>query len=343
MHKLIEVNKGINLTEEKENLEWLDKKLNILRMNEHKGLLNRLIGKHDLINEFGMWTPLKLVCLSYFVGPYVRIINSLKSSKKNLKIYYFDIFAGTGINKIKDRETYFAGSPILTIDCATSTMQYFDEMYFSDLDEEKIFALSNRLEELEQNKDYSWIQGRYYTIIGDANIALQKYAKMLKNNMPAQFLAFIDPYRSEVKLTNLRKLLAFEYGDLIYTLQAKSIARIVGKAIKQDQLTEEKIKELEDFLGCPKSSWKEKGLDTRENVKNYYMKQIRLYRRYVLDIQIKGKNFDYFMIYATRKFSPNWKPILENLKKEIEKRTSRHVKYSIDFLEDKQGRLSDYY
>jgi len=111
-------------------IEDLDKRLAILKLSKYPGLLDELVTASDTLHVFRNWTPLKLIALSYVVGPYLRIIGGLEKSRGNVESIYIDLFAGSGINKVEGAESLIVGSPIVAIDCANTSPKKFDKMFF---------------------------------------------------------------------------------------------------------------------------------------------------------------------------------------------------------------------
>ena len=61
--------------------------------------------QRDAFNEFHEWTPLKLIFLHYVMAIYTAIIHKSPYFKH---MYYADLFAGSGINKMKRRLIFLA-------------------------------------------------------------------------------------------------------------------------------------------------------------------------------------------------------------------------------------------
>lgn len=297
------------------SIEDLDKRLAILKLSKYPGLLDELAAASDTLHIFRNWTPLKLVALSYVVGPYLRIIGGLEKSKGNVESIYIDLFAGSGINKVEGAESLIAGSPIVAIDCANTSPKKFDKMYFVDLKEENIQALYERLTLLSERDEFSWIGGRCKLIIGDANRAILKIRKELDKTRYKNYLAFIDPYKWELKWKSLEKLLEIPCGDVLITFQATLIAKEIGK-YNSVGLSEETVGTISECLGASPEEWSRLGRE--EILKNYYIEKIKSYKNYVVDIMVKGRvpgvpMFKYFLIFASGRKNPPWKNWIERM------------------------------
>lgn len=315
----------------------LDKRMKILKWDKHGDLLQNMAeAGGDVYNEFREWTPLKLCGLSYFAGGYAQILGNLKKKFPNLEIVYIDLFSGCGIDRIEN--VFVAGSPMVCIDSVTNRPAEFDTMYFNDANPEYRSALEKRLESLSEVDSFSWISDRYCTLNKDCNEALAEIVDNLNRKGFINYLAFIDPYKWEISWSAMEKLLSIEYGDIMMTLQARLIAKEIGKYVKQGTSSiEDNIKR---FLGEEDRSIIE-NLNSEQAVKEYYMEKIRKYRRFIVDIEIKGgrrKPYRYYLIFASRR-DPPWKSYITKMKMFVESFSGDLVRASLDYLTGKTVRL----
>lgn len=320
----------------KVDIEYLDKRLRILKWEKHGDLLQNVAeAGGDICNDFRDWTPLKLCGLSYFAGAYAQILQNLKKRSGNLEIVYIDLFAGSGMNKVNN--TLIAGSPLVCIDSVANRQIEFDTMFFNDASPEYCEALRKRLEFLSTTDPFAWISGRCHIMNKDCNEALYEMVNHLRRITYKNYLAFIDPYKWEISWEAMRNLLSIEYGDIMITLQARLIAKEVGRYLTQgSQTTGEKI---ENFLG---EETKEVigTLNTEKTIKDYYIDKISQYRSFVVDIEIKsGSSYRYYLIFASRRNNPPWKGCITNMKSIVENFSGDLVTHSLDYLEGRTQRL----
>ena len=313
--------------------DWLHRRLNLLMK------IKDVLDVGDVYYDVGEWTPLKCIFLSYFTGMYLRIIDEqLRKQFKNLKVYYIDLFAGPGINRINDIKMF--GSPIISIDSATASgATPFDKMFFVDWKHKNSKALEERLEYLSEISEYSWIKEKYEIIMGDANDAIKKIADEIEESKPYHFLAFIDPYGMELRWENFEYLLKLEYGDIIYNYQTQQIGRYWGN-VKGGVGDQSIIEKFDEFFGT--DDWKR--ANNRDNLKSIYISQIKQYRTFVEEIKIGSENFIYHLLVAFRKTSGGspWKSSIQRAKDLIEILGGEAVRFSLDYLSGKVKRLDDY-
>jgi len=300
-----------------------------------KDILN--IGK--VCYEVKEWSPLKCIFLSYFTGIYLRIIQErLRKQYGRLKVFYIDLFAGPGINKLNGMRLF--GSPIIAIDSATfSNAEPFDMMFFVDSKKENVDALEERLEYLSRKNSHSWIKDRYEVICGDANEKIRKIAKEISREDYYHFLAFIDPYGMDPKWLNFKELLRLQYGDVIFNYQTQQIGRSWGN-VKGGKGQKALINKFNQFFGT--NIWTK--ATNRDELRTIYKNQLKTFREFVEEIKIGKKGLEYHLLVAFRKTrggSP-WRSAIINSKELLECLGGEAVKFSLDYLSGKITTLNDY-
>lgn len=321
----------------KKEIEDLDRRLNILAMKDRPHIMKELC-QIEVYNRFNAWTPLKLVALSYFVGPFLRIVGNLKEKYHgNLFIAYIDTFAGSGINELEGH--YTVGSPIAAIDSANTTDHKFDMMYFADKNKDFLDALYRRLKLLEKYEEYRWLSGRYKIMPGEANETLPSIVEEISEKKYKNCLAFIDPYKWEIKMDTLSRLLEEIWGDVLITHQAMLTAKEIGK-FKKDQLTDDTANKIADYLGISTSDLPK--FDTEEKVKNLYISKIRKHKNYVKAWPVRSDiGYKYYIIFASSKKNPSWAGVIESLTG-FEIFTGNIVKYCFERMAGRAPRITDF-
>ncbi len=321
-------------------IEELDKRLSILRMEDKPEIIERL-AEIKTYNEFKAWAVLKLAGLSYLPKQYLNIINKrLRQEYGKLTVVYIDLFAGSGLNKIKGYDKPFLGSPLLVIDRASRASYQFDKLFFVDKSREYIKALEERIKILSEYDEYSWIKGRCFTIPKDANEAAKEIASKLNKIKYKNCLIFIDPYKWQIKRDSLERLLEF-HGDVLITLQALLIAKEIGKH-NSSGLKEETVEKISEFFGMSESRWRK--LSTEDSVKEEYIKIIKEHKPFVVDIKVKsGGLYRYYLIFASKRSNPPWKNWILRLKNLVESFSGDIAEHCIERMYGRASRLDDYF
>src|SRR3989339_1063898 len=128
-------------------MAWLDKQIG--KLDKTKSQFNEEISIvlntcPSICNEFQEATPLKLILLNWALSIYAPII------KKHFdKMFYIDLFAGSGVNKMKSRKDYLIGSPFISI---LPHRGQFNKFFFCETDPAYCSALNQRLSLIQDVK-----------------------------------------------------------------------------------------------------------------------------------------------------------------------------------------------
>lgn len=303
--------------------EWI-KKLEITNSDfkEKIEILSKM--KPEVYNEFREWTPLKLILLNYALDVCTSIIKNHKYLFKEM--YYVDLFAGSGINKIRGSEDFLIGSPLI------ATLNYSDDytsMIFCE--KKKIFvkALSLRLESL--NKSNLSVKGEY-------EFCLNEIINNVNNRGVYSFF-FIDPCCMEFNWESMKKVLNVR-SDIIFTFMSSEIYRAVGLA-KSGIGVGGGLAEM--FGG---DSWK--NANSVEELVEIYKKNILREREdapiRIIQIRSEQFNFCYHLFFITNRTKQDnkWLRAIDKAKEEIESNSDLVVIKALDIVKKRQTTLEDF-
>ncbi len=171
--------------------------------------------------EYGSYTILKLICVSYYGEVFARIANGPKAKQHGYDgAVYIDLFAGPGIVSIEGTHERVAGSPLAI---ASSEQWKFDYHVFVEKNKKNKEALEHRLENFLDPKKYLLIHGDCNTNI--ASVIDHIRARFKK---PIVF-AFVDPEGMEIKWETVRQL-STSFSELDFMINVSTgAARIGGK------------------------------------------------------------------------------------------------------------------
>jgi len=244
------------------------------------------------------WTVLKLV----FLKMYVRDVYTPIIARRYDFMAFIDLFAGTGLNAYKDAKFYVPGSTLVAWFFATYP---FDKIYAVGYEQNDYRVLKKRLEAFIPRR-YLWLKR------GDANVLVNEIAndliKIKDSGVGVHYLAFIDPDCTEAHWRTIEKLVSLEqegiYGDFIILLQARLIARIIGRIRKGlDKTASDK---LDLFFGT--SEWRElMRLELgklEEGILKFYIERLEKLKSRALvrivSIELMRSDIHYYLIYITR-------------------------------------------
>lgn len=251
----------------------------------------------DVVYEKDLWTLKKLIIYKYYIDIYTKIIHRYYQN-----YYYFDLFSGSGLVKIKEGNIIVFGSALLSI---LTPQTLFTKYIFVDVDEIKINALTLLLEEIKKS-----IPSLDYEIINDDMNNIDKYANFLEECEHA--LVTIDPEGMEPKWGTIKKISSYKC-DIIITFMSSGIQRVLGRTDKGV------MNKLKDFCGV-------NDIDRLKNIqiedlKQLYIDQIkRIGKEVHTTVPVSAKNFEYDIIVATKKTQGNnpWLKAIDSLKQKLD-------------------------
>jgi three-Cys-motif partner protein len=279
------------------------------------------------------WTPLKLICLMYYVDTYSRIMSAKREKLGLQQIIYIDPLAGSGTNFIQDTKDVIAGSVPISI---VFSDNLFDRYFFAEKDSTMREALHTRLDILLHSQ-----KGKY-VIKKDCNQLLDKLSSYMRNfKAKIHFLMFIDCEGLEVKWKFLKEVLRYP-GDLIFVFQTKEIMEQRNRWGNEKALT--------DFYGS--EVWK--NANDEEDFIDIYKEQIKAIetidrrKREAIDtLSIRSSKggadrYSYDIIFAapvTKGGNPWFWRLLPYLKQRITNYTGDAIKIALDVLAGRSSQI----
>lgn len=278
----------------------------------------------EIYNEFQSWTPLKLILLNYALDVCTLVIRSNPIFKEK---YFVDLFAGSGINKIKDKKDFLIGSPFIA---SLNFLDDYTEMIFCEQDPELFKALELRVKSLNKKN--------LFTINCDCNTQINQIIPKI-NKKGVYSLFFIDPSNTEFSWSSMSSLLNIR-TDIIFNFMCNQIRRTIG-------LFHEKgggEKQLTEFFGD--DSWKQwKSGDGDEELVNIYIQNIIKVRPdamvKLIKIHSEKHGFCYFLLFITSKTKGNnpWLKGIDKAKEEIESNSDKSIEMALDIIKKRQTTL----
>ncbi len=306
---------------------WLKKQITQLEATNSKfkdiiAEINKI--KPGVYNEFREWTPLKLILLNYALNVCSIIVNRMPFFKNK---YYIDLFAGSGVNKMKGSEDDFLiGSPLIA---SLNYSNIYNSLIFCEKEPSYHEALNLRLKILKlKNLE---IKDEYEKYLDDI---IKKV-----NNKNIYSFFFIDPYATEFSWESMKKVLKVR-SDIIFTFMCTEIFRVVGlyKAGLSDGTvltklfgdeTWKKAKNAEELVDIYKTNILKERLDAP-----------------IRTIKVKSSqfNFCYYMFFITNKTKGEnkWLRAIDRAKKEIETNSDKAVMNALDIIKKRQSDLNSF-
>jgi len=280
-------------------------------------------------DKTGYWTPLKLICLKYYLPVYLNILCRRKS------VGYVDPFSGPGLNLIGNRKIPLPGSPLVPlIHCDTSNK--FKYHLFGDSDKTCVDALNKRLDYMASSGICDFDRETGTAIRMDANDMLKSAPNLLKTNDINHCLLFVDPEGFQLDFESLEYFSRnFAHSDWIILFPSAGMIREMGV---NDSHSLDRIRR---FIG-PGGETLVKG-STEEQAIGIFRKNLKgLGKDVSMEVQITGAgSFHYHLILAVRQTwakSP-WFKAWMDAKIRIEKLNDKVVDIVAQQIDGLQSRL----
>jgi len=276
----------------------------------------------DTYNPFKEWTPLKLILLNYSLQVCTTIISKHKHIFKEM--YYVDLFAGSGINKIKNGRNFLIGSPLIS---ALNHYDKYTKMFYAEKNPEYAKALQLRLKTLGK-KNLEVFEGKYEDYLPNILTRI--------NKPDAYTFFFIDPHSTEFSWEHMQEILSTR-SDILFTFMTTEINRAAGFA-RSGLGGEEKLKNL-----FGDNSWS--SAKSPEELVQIYKKNILKIRTNAviktIKVQSQQFNFYYHLFFITNKTKGQnpWIKAIDTVKKEIEKNSDAAVKMALRIINKEQTQL----
>jgi len=135
----------------------------------------------------------------HFIKRYIDAFTTAMKSKRWSGLHYVDLFAGTGIERLRDSGLLEWGSPMI----AAQAPHPFDRLHLCERDERKCDALTKRVNLIRPDSQI---------VPGDANEQVREITQAIPEKTLS--LCFLDPYGLHIDLQTIR-ILAVKRMDLI--------------------------------------------------------------------------------------------------------------------------------
>jgi three-Cys-motif partner protein len=206
--------------------------------------------------EVGEWSRDK----HHFLRRYLDAFTESMKGKQWSSLHYIDLFAGAGLERLRDSGELEWGSPLI----AAQVPHPFARLHLCELNREKYEALSQRLTRFS-------LPHPPQVLFGDANIRVGEVVAAIPQGSLS--VAFLDPYGLHCHFSTL-KALAEKRVDLIVFFPDHLDAMRNWKFYEaqpnsnMDQVLGPGVDWLSNVLKAPKSKW-------AERLRGLYEKQIR--------------------------------------------------------------------
>jgi len=307
---------------------WSD---NIQELTELNGInIKQLLTNdvHPYEKEDAYHTIKKLVIYKYYIDIYTKII---KENYTNF--YYFDLFAGSGVVKVKlgsGNKVDLYGSALISV--LKPRPEYkFKKYIFIENNEDRVNTLEMLLNKIKNS--YGNYKDLDYEVIRDDMNNINRYINFFDECDHA--LVVVDPEGLEPNWSTISKILTKKRVDMLFTFMTDGIQRVLGKAMNNqaDKNT------LMRFLG--------KDINNITNIGEFedeYIGQFKsLNYTAIKTIEASSERFGYDIIVATKPTSGMnpWLKPLEDLRERL-RIDDKTLESIIDQFLGKAGSMDKY-
>lgn len=312
----------------KTNYEWLSEKLTKIVQLAEK------IPKCGITTNYREFTALKLIVIHYYADVFLKVITAQKNVHKEINSVYVDLFAGTGLVKLKGskHDDYVPGSPI----CVSSYngARAFDYIVCVEYGKKECEMLEKRLSQFLSKDKYRVIQG-------DVNQEISEVIEIIKQKFTDPFiLTFVDPEGLDIEFSTLKKLTTvFSKCDVIVNVNS-GISRAVGKA-KKDPKTRKTVEKYFDDSFNNIQKRLDGGTKPEDIYEDLLKNKLDKLIGYKIEIKDNGDKTAYHMLGYTRKTKGNsgYMNGYKELKRRLKNVDKKRVRLEIEKIAKRQHTL----
>lgn len=300
--------------------QWWMSRISTLKGYEEEAA--RLYHQTKTAYSTGPWAILKHAILTYYVDIYTTIIKAIFK-----RAYYLDVFAGPGLDKIRETDEVIFGSPLIA-DRATKSRRKFDKLILIEKNHKYTNALKTLIPHAKVINTNANEEG--------IRLAIDE----LDQDGQYPVLAFVDPEGLDIDWSTLEHLLT-RWSDVIVNYQPDAVSRTVGTAKSPRVAEDQRIKSAEKltrFFGT--EDWKTRTTD--QQYLDLYLSQIARHKEITIPIRVCGsESYYYYIIVAVRKTkgSQGWIRAILQTREKIEHTSSTEIERLLKVYRGQQKTL----
>lgn len=190
-----------------------------------------------IVPEIGPWAEDKY----RFIGMYDQLFSKGMKNKWGKRVY-IDLYAGSGMGRVKGTDTVLMGSPMM----ALTVDHPFDRYIFCEQNPEYLNALRQRVKRLAPSADVVFIEGSCDGCVEDIRKAIPVHSAF----MTVLSLCLVDPFDFGFKFETIRRL-----SDLLIDFLVLLAAQMDANRNYENYIVRTNTK-IEEALG--NGGWRER-------------------------------------------------------------------------------------
>lgn len=313
-----------------ETIPWLETRLKLITVPQD--LENTCTQGLDRFKPIGQWALLKLASLRWLATLYVNIIDSELKKGHIEKMYYVDLFSGSGINRVEGSPVRCYGSPLIMNELQKRKKKYFTKMFLNEKNKEKAQALESCLAETQATE--------CEVTHKDANLRVKEIESELHEKTHS--LVFVDPYSTAFSWKSMERILALN-SDIFFLFNTTQMPRAITKASNPDGKPMKFFKDFNKVKEAYQDPYKtQEGTSAILDVYKQNVLDARGPETLMKSIRINGGGYDMlFVTKVTSGGSPWWGAVID-LKNKIESYDTNSVRKTLRVMLKEQSKLTDF-
>lgn len=178
-------------------------------------------GEEVTTDRHDLWSTKKLIALRYYIKPYLQIMRKNRFKK----IHYVDLFAGSGLLKIKNE--MMPGTPLVPLLTTKELIRHSPKLFFDEYhisDSRAIYArvLQERASTIARGLSTK-IHVNKMDFASSADMIFSGIAPKFEDYNDNAYLVVLDPYGFHIDWQHLQRILQSGAVDLLITFPTSNV------------------------------------------------------------------------------------------------------------------------
>lgn len=315
----------------KENPDWLKERLEVLTNLAEKVKID------GLTTDYHDFTALKLIAIHYYASIFSRVVFNQKEKGWCDGAVYVDLFAGTGLVKLKGSkyDDFLPGSP----SCAALTQNKFDYIVCVESSKERCQILEKRLAKIFPRENFDVIHD-------DCNNSIIKVTDLINQRFRKPILlTFVDPEGLEIKFSTLKTLSDnFPKCDFMVNVNSLGVKRVGGKFKKGIENIKDSLEAYYDSDANIILQELAEGKEPEEKYAELIQNTLGKKMGNIIKIKDDGDKIAYYILGYTRETQSGSKYSkgFEDLERRLNWADKTKVRRAIERIHNRQSGLEDF-
>lgn len=285
-------------------------------------------------NKYNYFTALKLVAVHYYAAVFSSVVRNTREYGYDGAVYV-DLFAGTGLVKIKDSkfDDFMPGSPV----CAGLAASRFDYVVCVESNKKRSGVLRKRLAGVLKDVEFDVIHG-------DCNEKITEVIDAIKKRFDNPILlTFVDPEGLGIRFSTLKALSKnFRQCDFMVNVNSSAVRRVSGQIREGIPNVEKSLEAYYDLDVHDVILGLKHGVGPQEIYANLIKSVLGKELGRTIDIRDRGKTIAYHILGYTRKTSSRYKRAFDTLADRLSWADREKTRRLFDSITNRQSSIDSW-